>query len=249
MNAVAKVAEQLPETVVSANAMMEFIQRAAADPAFDVAKLERMMALAERMEAKQAERAFDDAMATAQEEMAPVRTDAANKATSSRYATYAALDRAIRPTYTKHGFSVSYDTGDGAPAGDLRVLAYVAHRGGCRRTYKIDMPADGKGAKGGDVMTRTHATGSAFSYGKRYSLGGIFNIVVSDADDDGNSAGGLDGPITAEQLETLQEVIARTKSDPELVSKHFKVEALKDLTKRQLPRVIEAINSQPTKKA
>jgi hypothetical protein len=30
------------------------------------------------------------------------------------------------------------------------------------------MPGDGKGAKGGDVMTKTHATGAALSYGQRY---------------------------------------------------------------------------------
>ena len=248
MSAVAKVEDRLPETI-PATSMMEFIQRAATDPSVDVGKLEKLMALAERMEARQAERAFDDAMAAAQEEMTPVRTDAANKSTSSRYATFAALDRAIRPTYTKHGFSVSFDTGDAPVPEMLRVLAYVAQRGGGRRTYKIDMPADGKGAKGGDVMTRTHATGSAFSYGKRYLEGGIFNIVISDHDDDGNSAGGLDGPITADQLATLQDVIARTNSDPEKVCKAFKLGALRDCTKRHLPRIIEALNSQPTKKA
>jgi hypothetical protein len=49
------------------------------------------------------------------------------------------------------------------------------------------MPADGKGAKGGDVMTRTHAAGSAFSYGQRYLLKLIFNIATGE-DDDGNAA-------------------------------------------------------------
>jgi hypothetical protein len=50
------------------------------------------------------------------------------------------------------------------------------------------MPADGKGAKGGDVMTRTHATGSALSYGMRYLLKMIFNVAVGEDDDDGNDA-------------------------------------------------------------
>lgn len=248
MNAIAKAQDRTPSNVVSPQSMMEVIARAASDPNTDVVKLERLMAMAERMEAKQAEQAFDDAMSTAQAGMDHVRTDAANKATSSRYATYGALDRAIRPIYTGNGFSISFDTGDAPVAGDLRVLAYVAHKGGHKKTYKIDMPADGKGAKGGDVMTRTHATGSAFTYGKRYLLGGIFNIVISDADDDGNSAGGLDGPITADQLVTLQEVISRTNSDPEKVCKAFKLGALNVATKRQLPRIIEALNSQPTKK-
>ncbi len=48
------------------------------------------------------------------------------------------------------------------------------------------MPADGKGAKGGDVMTKTHAVGAAKSYGKRYLLKDIFNIAIGEEDTDGN---------------------------------------------------------------
>ena len=48
------------------------------------------------------------------------------------------------------------------------------------------MPADGKGAKGGDVMTKTHATGAAVSYGMRYLLKMIFNVAVGEDDTDGN---------------------------------------------------------------
>src|SRR6185295_11808692 len=64
----------------------------------------------------------------------------------------------------------------------------VAHIDGHTVRKRIDIPADGKGAKGGEVMTRTHATGSAFSYGKRYLLLGTFNVSVGAQDDDGNSA-------------------------------------------------------------
>jgi hypothetical protein len=40
-------------------------------------------------------------------------------------------------------------------------------------------------------MTRTHATGSALTYGKRYLLIAMFNLsIADDADDDGNAAGG-----------------------------------------------------------
>jgi ribosomal protein L37AE/L43A len=50
------------------------------------------------------------------------------------------------------------------------------------------MPADGKGAKGNDVMTKTHAAGAAGSYGARYLLKGIFNVAIGENDDDGNGA-------------------------------------------------------------
>jgi hypothetical protein len=50
------------------------------------------------------------------------------------------------------------------------------------------MPVDGKGAKGNDVMTKTHAFGSGASYGMRYLLKMIFNVAVGEDDDDGNGA-------------------------------------------------------------
>jgi hypothetical protein len=57
------------------------------------------------------------------------------------------------------------------------------------RRYHVDMPADGKGAKGGDVMTKTHATASALTYAKRYLLLQIFALAIGESDDDGNAAG------------------------------------------------------------
>jgi hypothetical protein len=125
-------------------------------------------------------------MSEAQSEMRPVAADAENPQTRSRYASYEALDRALRPIYTKHGFALSFNTGD-APLPDVRARAL--RRDARRRhakVYKADMPADGKGAKGGDVMTKTHATGSAMSYGMRYLLKMIFNVAVGEDDDDGN---------------------------------------------------------------
>jgi hypothetical protein len=48
------------------------------------------------------------------------------------------------------------------------------------------MPTDGKGAKGGDVMTKTHAAGAGMQYGMRYLLKGIFNVAIGEEDKDGN---------------------------------------------------------------
>jgi hypothetical protein len=168
---------------------VSMFERWAKDPAIDVDKFERFMVMWERERARCAEAEFDTAMNTAQEEMEPVRKDAHNKQTNSRYASFEALDEAVRPIYTRHGFALSFDTGDAPHAEEVRMLCYASHKGGHKRTYKIDLPADGKGAKGGDVMTRTHATVSATSYGQRVLLRMIFNIAVG-GDDDGNRASG-----------------------------------------------------------
>ena len=148
--------------------------------------VERLVALQERMQARDAETAFNVAMNEAQEAMAPVRKDLDNPHTSSRYASYKALDQMVRPIYSRHGFALSFDTADATKDECIRVVCYVTHNQGHSRTYHVDMPADGKGAKGGDVMTKTHATGAAASYGMRYLLRMIWNIAVGEDDNDGN---------------------------------------------------------------
>lgn len=167
---------------------IQIIAAAARDPSVDIEKMERLWVMHEKLRNHAAEHAFNEAMSKAQAEMRPIATDADNPQTRSRYATYARMDGALRPIYTKHGFSISYDTGDGAPDGCIRVLAYVSC-GGYTRTYRVDMPADGKGAKGGDVMTKTHASGAAMSYGMRYLLKMIFNVAIGEDDNDGNGPG------------------------------------------------------------
>lgn len=168
------------------DATLAFFERLARDPKASVEKIERLMALWERGEARKAEAAFNTAMTAAQQAIRPVITDEYNEQTRSKYPSYEALDAVARPIYTQHGFGLSFDTGYGAPPDSVRVLCYATHAGGHARTYHVDMPADGKGPKGGDVMTKTHATGSAMSYGQRYLLKFIFNIPVKD--DDGNAA-------------------------------------------------------------
>ena len=168
------------------DALVAFIERAVHDTAIDVEKLDRLMQMHERATARVARERFNAAMTAAQKQMRPIAADADNPQTKSRYASYNALDRALRPIYTNHGFGLSFNTGDGAPVGWVRVLCDVTHSGGHEKQYKIDMPADGKGAKGGDVMTLTHATGAAASYGSRYLLKMIFNVSVGEDDRDGN---------------------------------------------------------------
>lgn len=152
----------------------------------DGEKLRAIVDLQEHLLSRGAQEAYSAAMSAAQTEMRPVAADADNPQTRSRYASYAQLDRALRPIYTRHGFALSFDTGETALELHVRVLCYVSHRDGFERTYHVDMPSDGKGAKGGDVMTRTHATGAAMSYGMRYLLKMIFNVAVGEDDIDGN---------------------------------------------------------------
>jgi hypothetical protein len=186
--------------------LLSALTEAATNPNVDVVKLDALLSMHERMQAKQAEQAFADAMNRAQSEMTRISADAFNTSTRSNYVTYGKLDAVLRPIYVKHGFSLSFDTLESEAAGLVRVACYVSHIGGHTRTYRADVPSDGKGAKGGDVMTKTHAFGSGTSYGMRYLLRMIFNVAVGEEDDDGNGGQGEKGADT-KAVEMLRRVM------------------------------------------
>ncbi|MEN6447345.1 MAG: ERF family protein [Syntrophaceae bacterium] len=165
--------------------------------------IERLVALQEHMMEQQAKVEFASAMSRAQAAMGRVSADGTNPQTHSKYATYAAMDRELRPIYSREGFALSFDTGEGI-TDTIRIFCHVSHSGGHTRTYQVDMPNDGKGAKGGDVMTKTHATGSAMSYGMRYLLKMIFNVAIGEADNDGNTFG-MDEPAFQAHLKAIRE--------------------------------------------
>ena len=165
------------------------VERLVTDPTADLSRLERVFEMRAQEQARLAEREFNTAMALVQESLDPVRTNARNDQTHSQYATLSAVDQAVRPAYSQHGFSLTFNSGETTKPDHVRVTCTVMHAGGHTKHYWLDVPADGRGAKGGQVMTATHALGSAVSYGRRYLLCMIFSLAT-EKDDDGNAASG-----------------------------------------------------------
>ena len=180
--------------------VLAMIERVATNPDADIEKLERLLAMQERILDRQHEDAFNEAMNRVQAATGRIATDSDNPHTKSRYASYAALDRVMRPIYTKEGLSISFTTGD-APTEVVRVIGHLSGHGHTRK-YQVDMPADGKGAKGGDVMTKTHAAGAAMQYGMRYLLKLMFNLAIGE-DTDGNGASGETKYISEDEALTI----------------------------------------------
>ena len=232
----------LTPMVIEGNAGGDFLSmlaNAVRDPACDVNKMRALLDMKRDLEREVAERAFNEALNEVQGKVGHVATDASNPSTRSRYASYAALDKALRPIYTASGFSLSFDTGE-APENYVRVIGYVSHRAGHTRTYNALMPADGKGAKGGEVMTRTHAAGSAMSYGMRYLLKLIFNVAIGENDDDGNAAGAT--PISEEQVAKLRQAINDFDFDEAKIAEFAGVKTLEEIPSDWHGRVVAAIN-------
>lgn len=253
MNAVEKISDHMPTSMpipqaTSSNQLLAVLSRMMADPSVDIERIERGAALYERALARDAETEFNRAMAAAQAEMKRIQVDA--KSDKGMYATYAAVDKIARPVYAAHGFSISFDTGEGAPEGYNRILCYVSH-GGYTRTYRLDMAADGKGAKGNDVMTKTHAGGASITYGRRYLLGMIFNLVIGE-DTDGNEASDTGSRISQDQVGDLvaliQDVGGERHEDLKAgLLKYFGFSGLADIPAKDYQRAVAAINKKRAK--
>jgi hypothetical protein len=222
---------------------MELLQ-SAVDKGAGIETVERLVALQRDMREYEAKVAFDGALHQCQKQMTLIGADLYNPQTKSKYASYAKLDKVLRPIYSAQGFSLSFDTEPSANPDSVLMVCYVS-REGHTRTYHLPMPADGKGAKGGDVMTKTHATGAATAYGMRYLLKMIFNVAVGEEDNDGNGGGSmpetevvswLDNIEAAENLDDLKKFYRAAYQEAEKLRDN---DAIKAFVKAKDKRKVE----------
>jgi hypothetical protein len=179
--------EAPPAAQLPANPVVSMLEKIMSDQTVSVERVEQAFAFYQKVEADQAKKAFTRDFVQAESEMEQIKKEA--KSDKGKYASFDALDGAMRPVYSKYGFAFSHTTELSSTPDNVLVVTYLIHKDGHERRYQIDMPADGKGAKGNDVMTRTHAVASANTYGKRYNIGNAFNIATY-TDDDGKAAAG-----------------------------------------------------------
>lgn len=153
----------------------------------DVAKMNALMDFKERVEKSEAEKLFNAAMARCQAEMPTVVKDRENSHTRSRYATLEQVQRTIKPTYLRHGFSITISEADAQRPELIRVKLVLRHAGGHSETFYREGANDSKGAKGGAVKTDLQGAQSTVSYLARNMLLAVFGVTVSEQDIDGNA--------------------------------------------------------------
>jgi hypothetical protein len=222
-----ELAERDPVTTISlAGGILNVIAKAAADPNTDVDKLERLLAMQERVLEREAEQRFNAAMREAQEEMGPVLKNRKNSETHSTYADLEQVSRLMDPIIYRHGFSMSFGTGDCPHSDHYRVTCDVSHTDGFSKHYQADVPIDNTGPKGAKNKTDTHGFGSALSYGRRYLKLLIFDIATTD--DDGRAAGN-GGPINKEQVRVLNGLADAVGADKAKLCSYLRVASLPEL--------------------
>lgn len=232
MNAIVPLAESLPAESAPVEstplviqegsaALMTAIIQFASNPAMDIDKFDRLIALQERTEDRQAERAFNIAFVRLQGRLPRVKRDGAleyptdknkpdgPKRAISKFAKWETIDAAIRPVLTEEGFGLSFKilprTTDG---GGLNVCAVLRHVGGYKEVGDpMPVPLDTSGGK-----NNLQAYGSSLSYGKKYAAFAALNIITEGEDDDGRQRSDP-GRLSLEQLAELSDLLRQTRTE------------------------------------
>tara|TARA_B100000678_G_scaffold290996_1_gene305731 strand:- start:2502 stop:3263 length:762 start_codon:yes stop_codon:yes gene_type:complete len=182
------------------NNLVSLIQQIIMRPDIDVDKVERFLEMQQRIEAKQAERAFIEDLSAMQHELPAVRQNGTGH-NKTKYAKWEDIQAAILPVLSSHGFSISHKTR--VENNTVVVTCLLRHRDGHTDQTELPLPFDGSGSK-----NPVQAVGSSVSYGKRYTAAALLGIRVEGEDDDGAGATVSDKTLSEKQISELRDLLA-----------------------------------------
>ncbi len=214
--------------------MMQVIARAAADPRVDVEKMERLLAMQERLMVTEAKAKFTEEFVRLQSALPVMEQNgritiykkdapktAANLVQSTPYAKWEDINDVLKPILKEHGFALSFKT-DNAPDGKLIVTGILKH-GTYQEESTLTLPFDVGGSK-----NNVQAVGSAVTDGKRDVATALINLgtrFVEDQDDDAMASGQAQA-ISKDQLTELIERCEKLNVDKIKFCNHLKIDAL-----------------------
>lgn len=246
----AKLPAPVPAT--PSTALMSVIEKAISDPSFDVDKLTKLLDFQERVMEKQAEIEFNEAFARMSEKLPRItrrgsvgykdkKTDKVEEA--FRFATYEDIDAHIRPLLAEEGFSLSFDAKErDTGGGGALVTGTLSHRGGHKRTATMAVALDSSGGK-----NNIQAMGSSISYGKRYTMTMLLNIVTVGEDNDAES---IDPEfISNEQAVEIDMLIRETNSNKEKFLAWIVAEDVQKITTRDYPKALNMLKAKKKEQA
>lgn len=243
---VVEVQKHTPAVQTQSDGILAVIERVATDPNADIAKLEKMLEMKERLddraleaERREAQRRFYAALTAAQREVPVVVKNRQNDFNKSTFADLAAIEQAAMPKIREHGFNISARSVPGADQGFQRVQFRVAHESGHVDEFEDDYPLDNQGTGGKASKTAIQAKGSTVTYARRYMLCGYFNIAI--ADNDGqpqqNNAPAQPQELTATQAKRLRDLVSETETDEAKFLKAAKADSIETIKPVEFKRL------------
>lgn len=192
-----QLAKHEPQSIAPTDApMVAMIERLAMDPNIPLDRLEQMLAMKERMDAKSAEKAFAAAFAAASANFPNIPMNGKGH-NQMPYAKLKDIIACTRPILAAHGLILTWNV---ETSDKVRVTAKLAHTDGHSQATSIVLPSDSSGSK-----NAVQAFGSTQTYGQRYTAQAILGLSLGeDAEDDGRGAETRPNSISAEQYVALR---------------------------------------------
>lgn len=144
-----------------------------------VETMERLLAMAEKMQAIHAKKEFDRAMSSFQAECPVIQKRKKVSFGTTNYS-YAPLDDIVdqvKDILSRNGFSYTFDTEQSETM--MRVFCIAKHELGHTEKSKFEIQID-TAAK----MNKSQQYGAALTYAKRYAFCNAFGILTGDEDND-----------------------------------------------------------------
>lgn len=228
--------KQLAPIQSDASAIIQVIERAASNPQVDIEKMERLLAMQERVMKRNAEMDFNAALAEMQANMPVISERGEIKVgdtVRSRYATFEDINEAIKPILQTNGFAISFRTS--VTNNTVTVTGVLAHRSGHSIETSLPLATDTSGSK-----NAVQAIGSSVQYGKRYVMCALLNITSRGEDDDGRRAAGPER-ISASQAADLDSLIDEVGADRQKFMKYLRLTNLADLPAQAFKDAVAAL--------
>ena len=219
--------------------MVAMIERIAMDPNVPIDRLEKMLDMKERMDAQEAERAFNASFSAASAEFPSIPLNGKGH-NNKPYALLKDIISHTRPILSKHGLSLSWDT---EVLDRVKVTACLRHVAGHSAKTAIVLPLDTSGSK-----NNVQAVGSSQAYGQRYTAQAILGLSLGDDSDDDGKAAGSGVMINADQFQTLQGLIEQAEADEAKMLHWLKADALEELTLKQFDTAVSMLRKKIAQK-
>jgi hypothetical protein len=212
----------------------------------DLEKLEKLLTLQERWEAREAQKAYNKAMAAFKENPPKIEKDKTVKiphkdghgVTTYNHATLANVTQTINAELSKYGLNASWRTKQN---GTIEVTCRISHSAGHFEETTLSAPADSSGSK-----NSIQAIGSTVTYLERYTLLAITGLAAEEQDDDGKSSGVP--MVSEEELLTLNDWMVSAGKSKEQVCEFLKINDIKEMTKPMYSKVLSSLKATSGKK-
>jgi hypothetical protein len=241
--------EKQEVAVVKSNpTFMDMIDRALTDPNFDAQKLHSLIDANERIINRQSSMDYDAAMVRLQAKLADAKILKTGKIEfsgkdkkgndyhqSTPYSKLDDIDKVLRPLMREEGFVVTYLTG-----GTDRpvVTCKITHVGGHSETSTMTLPLDTSGSK-----NNLQGAGSSISYGRRYTLCAMLNLITAGEDDDGQG-----GIIDDAQAANIKKLLQETDSDVKVFLKWVGAPNVEEIPYKNYRKAVSQLEKKKSQK-